>query len=76
MGLSPLVGDGAPGCRLRIVDHHYSVFTSGRAFLKERGKLKLIVYFCALGMGFMLIEIAVIRSSISLSPIRSTVSPS
>jgi len=37
------------------------VFTSGRAFLKERGKLKLIVYFCALGMGFMLIEIAVIQ---------------
>ncbi len=37
------------------------VFTSGRAFLRERGKLRVIVYFFALGMGFMLIEIAVIQ---------------
>lgn len=37
------------------------VFTSGRTFLKERGKLRVISYFFALGMGFMLIEMAVIQ---------------
>jgi spermidine synthase len=37
------------------------IFTSGKSFLKERGKLRMIAYFVALGMGFMLIEISVIQ---------------
>ena len=39
----------------------FPIITSGKRFLKEKGKIKLTFYFSSLGMAYMLIEIAVIQ---------------